>query len=61
MATSGPGKSFLACAIANALLEKLVSVTSTNFPRILNSLQGSFDDERQKRIDRLQHYSPSGH
>ena len=26
-------------------------------PRILNSLQGSFDDERQKRIDRLQHYS----
>ena len=29
----------------------------TNFPRILNSLQGSFDDERQKRIDRLQHYS----
>lgn len=53
----GTGKSFLACAIANALLEKLVSVSVTNFPRILNSLQGSFDDERQKRIDRLQHYS----
>lgn len=53
----GTGKSFLACAIANALLEKLVSVSVTNFPRILNTLQGSFDDERQRRIDRLQHYS----
>lgn len=53
----GTGKSFLACAIANALLESLVSVSVTNFPRILNSLQGSFDDERQKRIDRLQRYS----
>lgn len=53
----GTGKSFLACAIANALLERLISVSVTNFPRILNSLQGSFDDERQKRIDRLQHYS----
>lgn len=36
----GTGKSFLACAIANALLERLVSVSVTNFPRILNSLQG---------------------
>lgn len=53
----GTGKSFLACAIANALLEKLVSVSVTNFPRILNTLQGSFDDERQRRIDRLQQYS----
>lgn len=53
----GTGKSFLACSIANALLGRLVSVSVTNFPRILNSLQGSFDDERQKRIDRLQHYS----
>ena len=53
----GTGKSFLACAIANALLEKLVSVSVTNFPRILNTLQGSFDDERQRRIDRLQSYS----
>lgn len=53
----GTGKSFLACAIANALLGRLVSVSVTNFPRILNSLQGSFDDERQKRIDRLQRYS----
>lgn len=53
----GTGKSFLACCIANALLGCLVSVSVTNFPRILNTLQGSFDDERQKRIDRLQRYS----
>ena len=52
----GTGKSFLACCIANALLGRLVSVSVTNFPRILNTLQG-FDDERQKRIDRLQQYS----
>lgn len=53
----GTGKSFLACCIANALLEKLISVSVTNFPRILNRLQSTFDDERQKFIDRLQHYS----
>lgn len=53
----GTGKSFLACCIANALLGRLVSVSVTNFPRILNTLQGSFDDERQKLIDRLQQYS----
>lgn len=53
----GTGKSFLACCIANALLGRLVSVSVTNFPRILNTLQGSFDSERQKRIDRLQQYS----
>ena len=53
----GTGKSFLACAIANALLEKLVSVSVTNFPRLLNTIQGAFDDERQKRIDSLQRYS----
>lgn len=51
----GTGKSFLACCIANALLEKLVPVSVTNFPRILNRLQG-FDDEKQKVIDGLQKY-----
>ncbi len=53
----GTGKSFMACAIANALLEKMVSVSVSNFPRILNSLQGTFDDERQQRIERLQRYA----
>lgn len=51
----GTGKSFLACCIANALIEKLVPVSVTNFPRILNRLQG-FDEERQAFIDKLQRY-----
>ncbi len=51
----GTGKSFLACCIANALIEKLVTVSVTNFPRILNRLQG-FDEERQAFIDKLQRY-----
>lgn len=53
----GTGKSFLACAIANALLGRLVSVSVTNFPRLLNAIQGTFDEERQRRIDSLQRYS----
>ena len=53
----GTGKSFLACAIANALLGRLVSVSVTNFPRLLNAIQGTFDEERQRRIDGLQRYS----
>lgn len=50
----GTGKSFYACAIANALLERRVSVTVTNFPRLLNILQGARD--RQVIIDHLQSY-----
>jgi len=52
----GTGKSFYACAIANALLDKCVSVSVTNFPRILNKLQG-FGEEKQGFIDKLQRYS----
>ncbi len=53
----GTGKSFLACCIANALIEKLVPVSVTNFPRILNKLQGfGFGGERQELIDKLQYY-----
>lgn len=52
----GTGKSFLACCIANALLEKCVSVSVTNFPRILNRLQG-FGEEKQGFIDKLQRYN----
>ena len=29
----------------------------TNFPRLLNAIQGTFDEERQRRIDSLQRYS----
>lgn len=50
----GTGKSFYACAIANALLERRVSATVTNFPRLLNILQGARD--RQAVIDHLQSY-----
>lgn len=53
----GTGKSFLACCIANALIEKLVTVSVTNFPRILNKLQGiGIGEERQEFIDKLQRY-----
>lgn len=50
----GTGKSFYACAIANALLERQVPAAVTNFPRLLNILQGSRD--RQAVIDHLQRY-----
>lgn len=50
----GTGKSFYACAIVNALLEKCVPAVVTNFPRLLNILQGVRD--RQDYIDHLQLY-----
>ena len=50
----GRGKSFFSCAIVNALLEKCVPATVTNFPRLLNILQGA--KERQTYIDQLQRY-----
>ncbi|WP_206458671.1 ATP-binding protein [Anaerovorax sp. IOR16] len=54
--TVGTGKSFYACCIANALIENLVPVCVTNFPRILNKLQGLGQD-KQAFIDKLQRYS----
>ena len=50
----GTGKSFYACAIVNALLEKCVPATVTNFPRLLNLLQGA--GNRQTYIDHLQRW-----
>lgn len=50
----GTGKSFFACCIANALLEKRVPVTVTSFPRLLNLLQSTND--KQQLLDRLQRY-----
>ena len=52
--TVGTGKSFFACCIANALLERRVPIAVTNFPRLLNLLQGARD--RQELIDHLQRY-----
>lgn len=50
----GTGKSFFACAIVNALLRKCVPAVVTNFPRLLNLLQGTHN--RQDCIDHLQKY-----
>ena len=50
----GTGKSFLASCIGNGLLEQFVPVVSTNFARLLNLLQGSY--QKQALIDRLSVY-----
>lgn len=50
----GTGKSFYASAIGNALLDRMVSVAATNFPRILNLLQNAKD--RQALLDRMGKY-----
>ena len=53
----GTGKSFLACCIANALLEQAVSVSVTNLPKLLNRLQGAYAGDKQEMVDHLQRYS----
>lgn len=50
----GAGKTFLASCIGNALMDKMVPVVSTNFPRLLNLLQGT--QEKQRLLDRLSVY-----
>lgn len=50
----GTGKSFLASCIGNGLLDRQVSVAATNFPRLLNLLQGTY--EKQALLDRLSIY-----
>lgn len=49
------GKSYAACEVANALLEKGVPVLVTNFARILNELQ--FMVDRQGYIDGFNKYA----
>ena len=51
----GSGKSYLAGCIANALMEKEVSVYMTNFAAILNDLAASFEG-RNEYISRLCRY-----
>lgn len=46
---TGTGKTYAACEIANALIDKGYPVLVTNFARILNTLQGTF--EKQDYID----------
>lgn len=50
----GTGKSFLASCIGNGLLDRQVSVAATNFPRLLNLLQDTY--EKQALLDRLSIY-----
>ena len=50
----GTGKTYIACMIANALIDKGYPVLVTNFARILNTLQGTF--ERQEYLDSLNQF-----
>lgn len=51
---TGTGKTFAACEIANALIDKGYPVLVTNFARILNTLQGTF--EKQEYIDSFNNF-----
>ena len=52
----GTGKSYFAGCIANALLDRDVSVMMTNFPTILSRLTGMFPEERIDYIDSIGRY-----
>lgn len=47
----GTGKTYIACMIANALIDEGYPVLVTNFARILSTLQGTFD--KQEYLDSL--------
>ena len=47
----GTGKTYAACEVANALIDKGYSVLVTNFARVLNELQATY--EKQDYIDSL--------
>ena len=50
----GTGKTYIACMIANALIDKSYPVLVTNFARILSTLQGTFD--KQNYLDSLNRF-----
>lgn len=52
----GSGKTFAACEVANALIDKGHPVLVTNFARLSNTLQGMFDG-RQQYIDSINRFS----
>ena len=54
--TVGTGKTYYAACIANALLDEGYSVLMTNFARLTNSIQGTFDGKNEF-IDSLQRYT----
>lgn len=47
----GTGKTYAACEVANALIDKGYSVLVTNFARVLNELQATF--EKQEYLDSI--------
>lgn len=51
----GTGKTFLAACIANALIDRYIPCLVTNFARLVNQLQESFED-RQEIMDSLDQY-----
>ena len=52
----GTGKTFLASAIANALIENCIPCLVTNFTRITNKLQGTFEG-KQEYMDSLNKFA----
>lgn len=53
--TVGTGKTYAACEVANALIDKGYPVLVTSFSRITNTLQGMFDG-KQEYIDSLNRF-----
>ena len=53
----GTGKSFIAACIANALIEKGIPVLMTNFSKMLNTLTGMFNEDRNRFIESFNEYS----
>ena len=51
----GRGKTFAACEVANALIDKGYFVLVTNFARLSNTIQGMYEG-KQKYIDSLNRY-----
>ena len=54
--TVGTGKTYFSACIANALVDEGYSVLMTNFARLTNSIQGTFDGKNEF-IDSLQRYT----
>lgn len=53
---TGTGKTYAACEVANALVDEGYPVLVTNFSRIINELQGTFD-KKQEYIDGFNRFS----
>ena len=51
----GRGKTYASCEVANALIDKGYSVLVTNFSKVINTLQSTY--EKQEYIDSLNEYA----